>query len=155
MIKTLDLLQGKIGIPEGFAVAIGKTLSLLGTAAYFSFELEQSYWFCLKEIRAKWILPTGAGVGISIPKISIFRDHGDRAYQQGGISGSAIDLQNLTTPGEVATVNQIRVRPAVPMNLLFPPGSILKTRIDGYTASDPAALDLIYLGRYIHQPGGI
>lgn len=153
MIRTLDLIQGKAGIPEGFAVALGKILTLSGSAAYWSYTLEQSYWFHLREIRAKWSQPTGAGVGISIPSIEIFRDLSERAYQQGNLGVNAIDLRTLTTPGEIVA-GKVKIRPSVPLEMWFPPGSIMKIVISGYTAADPATIDLTAIGRYILRPGG-
>lgn len=162
MIRALDLVQGKAGIPEGFAVAIGKTLDLsAGTAVYFSYEVEMDYWLHLREIRAKWAQPTGAGVGVSIPAIEIFRDLGDRAYQQGNLGVNAIDLRTLTSPGEFlasgVSVNtpymKINVRPAVPLEMWFPPGSIMKIKVTGFTPNDPATMDIAAIGRYVLRPG--
>jgi len=162
MIRALDFIQGKVGIPEGFAVAFGKVLDLSqGTAAYWSHELEMDYWLHLREIRAKWLQPSGAGVGTSIPAIEIFRDLGNRAYQQGNLGENAIDLRTLTTPGEVVLSGvaptlprmKINVRPCIPLEMWFPPGSILKVKITGFVPNDPPTLDLTAIGRYVLRLG--
>ncbi len=151
MINALDLLLGREGIPEGFTAALGKRLTPSGGLAYFFYELEREYFFLLREIRTRWTNVTHA----STPALEIFRDYKNRAYQSGALGQNAIDLRNIAVPSGVPAATTKIKGSSMPMNMIFPPGSVLYMKVSGIVSSDPAALDLVAIGRYVLKPEGM
>lgn len=150
MFPTLDLCLGRIGIPEGFAAAVGGRYTPSAGNVFANIPLERDYYFLLREIRAHWDQPTHA----SYPRLEVFREMGDRAYQAGTLGQNAIDLQNLATPGARPAAST-KLRRVVPLNFLFPPGSILQMKVSGIVSNDPASIDLVAIGRYVLKPEGM
>lgn len=142
MLNKLALIQGDPVIPDGWACVYGQRLSKADPQILFTRILENDYYYNLREIRARWDRVAGEA-----PSIEIFRDLGNRAYQQGNLGVSATDLRNVTTPGEGS---EIILRPAINLDMWFPPGSLLKIIVTGYLSG--GNLDLIAHGRYYLDP---
>ncbi len=147
MFPTLDLCLGRIGIPEGFTAALGGRYTFSAGLVFANIPLERNYFFLLREIRALWTQPTHD----SHPRLEVFREMGDRAYQAGSLGLNAIDLQNLTSPG-ARPLASCKLKRAVPLSFLFPPGSILQMKVSGIVSSDPTTIDLVAIGRYVLKP---
>jgi len=147
MFPTLDLLLGRVGIPEGFTSALGGRYTFSAGNVFANIALDRGYYFLLRELRAHWVQPTHA----SYPRLEIFRDLGDRAYQAGTLGQHAIDLTNLSSPGAQALAT-CKLKRVVPLNFLFPPGSILQIKISGIVSADPTTIDLAAIGRYVKKP---
>jgi hypothetical protein len=148
----LPIIAGECTIPEGFPVMIARTVNTAGPLGTFSAQLDPEYWFFLERIVSKWTIPTDAA---SIPKLSLYRDGGQRSYWE------AMDLRMISTPA-IAFSSASQDRPkgtrlnhTVQLGIYFPPGALLQMRITGHVANDPATVKIAAVGRYVLAPEGL
>ncbi len=148
MLNKLALIHGEPVIPDGWACIYGERFDKSEPVLTFSRILENDFYYHIREIRAKWDQARG-----DLPVIEIFRDLGNRAYQQGNLGVNGTDLHNLTSPAESIAGDPISLKPAVPLNIWFPPSSRLYVKITGHVSG--GNLDLVVHGRYYLKPEAV
>lgn len=133
-------------IPEGFAGAIGQTVSLTEPFGWFSRTVDKDYNFFLERITAAWAAPASQ----SLPAIQLYRDTGQREIMQ-----APVELVNLANPAELPATNPKGMTfPGEPLGILYERGATIRAQLSGYVPSNPTSIRIVMLGRFIRKQQG-